>query len=125
MKKKIIASLLLAITLVPAFSYAQLPVQYAGPGYSAVLRVPTDGYSADFAYGGGPSSIILTAKNLNILGSVILVTCNYGRKWYLTLLPLSTYYNGYSIPLPKPVRWVFNASTDADVALISFSCNDK
>ncbi|QXU39895.1 hypothetical protein [Pedobacter sp. D749] len=105
---------------------------YVDNYYSQCLPLPGTTFSKTFSlvsppglvkyvYPGG-QSIILTAKNLNFLGALVTVTCNYGRTWSLVSLPFAEDYKGYSILHPIPVYYSFQASTDADAALISFSC---
>ncbi|MBE5319821.1 hypothetical protein IM793_11675 [Pedobacter sp. MR2016-19] len=122
MKKKIIASLLLAINLVPAFADAQVII-LNNPPHTALLAVPTQGFEVDFAWGGG-QDILLTAENLNILGALVQVTSPIGHSWSFASLPLSKNYKAYYYKHPLPIAWNFNASTNADVALISFSAQN-
>jgi len=149
MKKKIIALLLSAICAVPAFAsapgfgqcagyafpntycddgyvctyvnayYSQcLPGNPANAGGQFTLQSPPGNVS--YMYSGG-QAIGLTAYNLNVLGALVTVTCNYGSSWNFVALPFTKMSNSYSILHILPVGWYFQASTNADAAAISFT----
>jgi cellulose 1,4-beta-cellobiosidase len=97
--------------------YSQcLPGGANGHRYAAALIAPPGDVWAGFNAG---QRVTLTATNNNILGCFVDIVPNYGTSWSGLVLPSSPKVLVYTVFATLPVGWRFEASTNADSALVS------
>ena len=65
-------------------------------------------------------AVWITVKNVNVLGTTISISHNFGQIQQLILLPLQQHTFCFSIFSSEPVGWTFDISTVSDAFIVTY-----
>lgn len=65
-------------------------------------------------------AVWITVKNVNVLGTTISISPNFGQTQQLILLPLQQHTFSFSVFSEEPVGWTFDISTMSDAFIVTY-----